>query len=113
MKINILGTEYDHEHSTVVMDGRLRDCDGYTDTFAKTIVLDRDMIDSNDIKTTSNPKAYTRKVLRHETIHAFFSESGLRDYSDDEVLVDWIAVQAPKMFKLWKEIGALDDGDTD
>ena len=27
--------------------------------------------------------------------HAFFAESGLSGYGDDEVLVDWIAKQMP------------------
>lgn len=30
-------------------------------------------------------------------IHAFFDESGLESYSDNEELVDWLAVQIPKI----------------
>ena len=38
-----------------------------------------------------------REVMRHEIIHAFFSEAGLDDYSDNEQLVNWLAIQIPKM----------------
>lgn len=38
-----------------------------------------------------------KEVIRHELVHAFFHESGLEQYSDDEVLVAWIAQQFPKI----------------
>ncbi len=47
------------------------------------------------------------KFLRHEVIHAFFSESGLDDYSSNEELVNWIAIQFPKMLQVFKEIEAI------
>lgn len=47
------------------------------------------------------------EVLRHELIHAFFNEVGLENYSNDEVLVDWMAKQFPKMIKAMESCGAL------
>lgn len=47
------------------------------------------------------------EVLRHEVIHAFFSESGLDDYSSNEELVNWIAIQFPKMLQVFKELEAI------
>ena len=48
--------------------------------------------------------------MRHEIIHAFLCESGLAENSDwatNEELVDWIAIQAPKLIKAWKDADAL------
>lgn len=47
------------------------------------------------------------KVFRHEIVHAFFGESGLKDYMHDETLVDWIAAQLPKMVKVMAQAGCL------
>ena len=51
-----------------------------------------------DINNVSDLSVYDNNVLRHEIIHAFLYESGLRNYSADETLVDWLAAQFPKMF---------------
>ena len=43
-------------------------------------------------------------------IHAFLHESGLAvnsDWAQNEEMVDWFALQAPKLFKAFKEAGAL------
>ena len=44
-----------------------------------------------------------KEIMRHELVHAFLSESGLDNYSSDEVLVQWMAAQLPKMFETMKE----------
>lgn len=52
-------------------------------------------------------KAYEAEVIRHELVHAFLYESGLDTQSTwarDEELVDWIAIQFPKMSKAFKSI---------
>ena len=46
-----------------------------------------------------------REVLRHELIHAFFSIAGLDGYSNDETLVDWLAVMYPRMTSAFKKAG--------
>ena len=53
--------------------------------------------------------------LRHEIVHAFLNESGMRDnavhcdfaWSKNEEMVDWFAIQGEKIYKAWKEAGAL------
>ena len=54
------------------------------------------------------------RVLRHELIHAFLSESGLADSSNgtgqdglatNEEMVDWFARMSPKIFNTYKELG--------
>lgn len=38
-----------------------------------------------------------KKIIRHELVHAFFMESGMTKYSEDETLVEWVASQFEKM----------------
>ena len=58
--------------------------------------------------------AYGRKVLRHEIIHAFLYESGLSCNSQEttawaanEEMVDWFAIQGPKIVRAWREAGPV------
>ena len=58
---------------------------------------------------------YRKKTLRHEIIHAFLNESGLSDSSNqfdgewakNEEMVDWFAIQAPKIFSAFKKMNIL------
>ena len=50
---------------------------------------------------------FIKKVKRHEIIHAYFHESGLKTYAENEELVDWMAWQFPKLLATFKEIDAL------
>lgn len=58
---------------------------------------------------------YTKSTLRHEITHAFLNESGLSDNANqyrhswaiNEEMVDWIAIQSPKIFKVFQELGLL------
>ena len=57
-----------------------------------------------------NVEDFEKKVLRHEIFHAFFGESGLRsssEYAEIEELIDWLAIQSPKIFKVFQELGIL------
>lgn len=55
-------------------------------------------------------------ALRHEIIHAYLNESGLRwdahtsnkPWAKNEEMIDWFAVQAPKIFKTYSELGVLE-----
>ena len=57
----------------------------------------------------NKPEELKNKVLRHEIVHAFFHESGCSEWTNDENLVEWIAIQVPKMAKAMKEAGAISD----
>jgi len=54
-------------------------------------------------------------TLRHELVHAFLNESGLmwnsftpdKAWAKNEEMVDWIAIQSPKLFKVFREVNAL------
>jgi hypothetical protein len=73
-KINVLGVMYEIiEDDGLINDGNDGVCDVYNE------------------------------VMRHELVHAFFYESGLCEYSDNEQLVDWIATQYDKLHKAFGE----------
>lgn len=111
MTVNILGTLYDVSMHLIEDDKSLTDCDGYTDTYSKIIVVKLD--EDGDIHDF---KRYRRKVLRHEIIHAFLYESGLSvnatssygAWAMNEEMVDFFAIQGEKIYKAWQEVGALD-----
>ena len=54
-----------------------------------------------------NMQGYENQVIRHEIVHAYFHEAGLMNYCYDERLVDWIALQLPKMTKSMEKLGCL------
>ncbi len=104
MKINVLGTEYEIEYKNVEDDKDLEENEAYTLHSSRKIVM----------SNRDRAKDFTNKILRHEIIHAFLYESGLdccsnRVYSwaDNEEMVDWFAIQSPKIFKIYKELDIL------
>lgn len=100
--INILGEEY----TIVVLSREELDTPNalaYTDSANRKIVLNRD----SDYEVT-NPEFHIKSTIRHEIVHAFLYESGLDTCSHapeawgrSEEIVDWIAIQSPKMCKVF------------
>ncbi len=118
MKINILGTEYTVTVKKYDEDETFerRSIDGYCDSWTKQIVVcDMSTYKRWEHEPTETAEAAQKETLRHEIVHAFFSESGLADSSNsvdcswakNEEMVDWIAIQGPKIYKAWQEAGAL------
>lgn len=106
-KINVLGTEYTLAESNESTDCRLVDHDGFCDTSTKECVIDEMKDASPDMKR--NLPEYKKSVKRHELIHAFLYESGLdvSSWAQNEEMVDWIAIQFPKLLKAFEEADAL------
>lgn len=119
MKINILGTTYRVRR---VKDGQDEFMDkmqygGYCDNVSREIVL-------LDLRTVPDWKNETpekigreeRRTLRHEIVHAFLNESGLQfnsfapegAWANNEEMVDWIALQGPKLVKAWAAAGCME-----
>ena len=112
--VNVLGTEYLIQFKNEEEDPELKNLSGYCANNTKEIVVHNsinyfeDKSDEwvvNDIKST----------IRHELIHAFFNESGLilsavfnSHWSKNEEMVDWLAVQSPKIFKVFQELDLLE-----
>ena len=61
---------------------------------------------TKEIFLTNDRSQELDMVLRHEIMHAFFYECGLMKYADDELLVDFIAMQFNKLKHL---MGAVDE----
>ncbi|HIT90135.1 MAG TPA: hypothetical protein IAC41_06935 [Candidatus Merdenecus merdavium] len=112
MKVNILGTEYaiyrEHEGENPKLEGK----DGYMDSSTKKIVV---AVFEEDQDTKKDLEYYAKAVMRHEIIHAFLFESGLDScsnnhfgaWSENEEMIDWIAIQSPKIFRAFQEVGCL------
>ena len=103
MKIDILGTEYELTKKNACDDVLLDTRTGYCDRTTKSIVVGKLRPEPGSNVDVSREE---KCVLRHEIIHAFLYESGLGDNSDwgtDETLVDWIAIQFPKMARAFDE----------
>ena len=107
MIVNILGTDYDVSYKHPSEDEMLNSCDGYCDRTSKTIVVTTKNTNFDDFES------YQKECLRHELIHAFMFESGLsgnwehKDYGHEETVVDWFAIQSPKIIKTFYECGVL------
>ncbi len=107
MTVNILGTRYAIHFKSPKEDETLNECDGYCDSSNHSIVV------TTKNGNLGNFEAYQKKCLRHEIVHAFMFESGLgcnwehKNYGQEETVVDWVAVQFPKMLEVFRKVGAL------
>lgn len=118
MKINILGTEYTIETHKISEDKLLLNnrWSGYCGEESKVIVVadmgEKEYFQDMDEKEQN---VYRNEILRHEIIHAFFKESGLSGNSNhfeeawakNEEMVDWIAIQFPKILEVFKQCECL------
>lgn len=111
-RVGILGTEYSvYGHVSRAYDPFLEQCDGYFDKTVKRIVV----AGAENECELADFEVYRKTNLRHELIHAFFYESGLDGNShwsngeDDhpEQTVEWMAIQFPKILKVFEETEAL------
>lgn len=116
MQVSILGCPYEVEYRYKADDLGLLDCDGYCDTSTKRIVVKKySEEDRKDPNSLGDLDAYKKKCTRHEIVHAFMYESGLSvnalDYEGawarNEEMVDWFAIQGPKIYAAWKAADCL------
>lgn len=118
MKISILGTEYEITKKRYDEDPAFEEnsFDGYCDEWAKKIVYcDMSTYAGWDKEPPDTVERAEKETLRHEIVHAFFNESGLSSsstrietpWAKHEEMVDWIAIQGPKIYEAWKAAGAL------
>ena len=79
------------------------------------VIADTDDKEYFEDLTEKEKEFYARKTLRHEITHAFFNESGLQSSANtydeawpkNEEMVDWFAIQSPKIFKVFQELDIL------
>lgn len=105
--INVLGTKYTIRESNENKDSVLVGKDGYCDTSVKLCVVDE--MNQNEPGMKKDLTEYKKSVKRHELIHAFLHESGLDvcSWAENEEMVDWIAIQFPKLKKAFEEANCL------
>lgn len=106
--VNVLGTDYEIKsnediYKTLIESQNTGECDMY----AKVISISPQEYIINDIREDVRKSVYNI-CMRHEILHAFFHEAGVDKYSADETLVDFIAMQFPKMKELFEEVGCDD-----
>ena len=113
--VNILGTEYQirfvekfperYQEFEETSDGL---CNFYNREIYVKNAKERDMTDEGYERSI-------KKTLRHEIYHAFLFESGLSSntygaygaWAEFEEMIDWNAIQSPKIFKIFKELDLL------
>ena len=116
MKIWILGVPYDCEYRLTDEDKNLEECDGYCDySIHRIVVKDYTEQERREPMSMADLEVYKRKCLRHEIVHAFLYESGLSVnaskvdcWATSEEIVDWIAIQGPKIYAAWQQAACLE-----
>lgn len=118
MKVDVLGVKY---HIIKVKSGQdeymeKMNFGGYCDSVVKRIVLlDLKTIPEWEKESEYRIKEQESTTLRHELIHAFLSESGLsynsfsaeKAWARNEEMVDWFAIQMPKLLNAFKAADCL------
>lgn len=117
-KVDVLGVTYTIKR---VCDGqdeymtKMHFC-GYCDADSKVIaVLDLRSVPEWKDEDQERIEIREKETLRHELIHAFLDESGLkwntfapeRAWAKNEEMIDWFAIQTPKLIKAFKEADCL------
>lgn len=111
--VNILGTEWNiiicKEEESELLDGKYRD--GCTDNSTRIIWI----CEKKEECELQDYEMWKKLSLRHEIFHAFLFESGLDSssfsmtdaWATNEEMVDWFAIQSPKIFKVFQELDIL------
>ena len=95
--ISILGELWKINFNVKIDD----DVDAQTNPHERVINVADDIADGVNVK----------RIIRHEIIHAFMFESGLgfnfehKPYGQDETMIDWFAIQYPKIKKVYAQLG--------
>lgn len=108
--VNILGTEYSIHKQSSKENPKLEDNYGICEQYSKEIILNTLEEEKQDVMCVENVEELEKKSLRHEIIHAYLGESGLRsssEWAENEEMVDWFAIQLPKIFKTFKELDVI------
>ena len=113
-RVNILGTTYKvYLNVPCHKDQQLDGLFGYTSFHDKRIVV-ADVRTVQGWESSSDEAAFDifAGTVRHEVIHAYLMESGLAGSSNsvnwwalNEEMVDWFAMQMPKLIKTFNELG--------
>lgn len=106
--ITVLGTDIQILFREEKNDPKLSNCVGYFDSSKQLIVI---KTLEPDERSLGDLERYQKEIMRHEIIHAFLHESGIdacssaaENWGTNEEMVDWFAIQSPKIFKAFQEM---------
>lgn len=110
----VLGTTYQILLKTQQEDADLAGKYGYIWYRMKQIVV-KDLYREWPDELIQIVETNTKECLRHEILHAFLFESGLAEsslqysngWAKNEEMVDWFALQSPKIFAAYQQVGCL------
>lgn len=114
--VKILGTNYKVQTNVPVSkDKDLVGRFGYCSSIDHRIVVaDLNTIDDWANESEEVKQKQINNTLRHEVVHAFLTESGLRGssvadvpWAVNEEMVDWFAMQFPKMITVFEQLGCI------
>lgn len=120
MKVDILGESYEVIKTKYGSEPAFKKhkINGYCDTLLKQIVC-CEMSTHKGWEKESEKFCQLQEqlTLRHEIVHAFLYESGLgvnsleckEGWATNEEMVDWIAIQGPKIYAAWLVAGAAQE----
>lgn len=112
--VKILGTKYKvYTNVPSFADNELVNRFGYISYGDHRIVVaDLNTVEGWRDESDAIKESQVRATLRHEVIHAFLAESGLRgnsvgmqSWALNEEMVDWFALQLPKMTEVFEQLG--------
>lgn len=109
-QLDILGTEYELQYQSMLEDTKLKNHVGYCEQYSKKIVVSDFEEEKKDDMCVEDVEKLQKSTLRHEIIHAFLGESGLRgcsEWAECEEMVDWFAIQHEKIHEAFRKAGAL------
>lgn len=110
--VEILGELWEIRTCSIKDDNRINEyTGGCCDKSTKEIIVnDLSHVSDDDPAALRNQEPIRDVFMRRELIHAFLSESGLQSnssWAENEEMVDWFAMQFPKMVTVFKKIGCL------
>ena len=112
--VEILGTKYKvYVDVPLSKDPALAGKFGYCSFLDhRIVVVDLNTVDNWKDESEEVKIRQKRGTIRHEIIHAFLAESGLwgssttvEPWALNEEMVDWFALQTPKIFKVFEQLG--------
>lgn len=118
MKIDVLGTKYNLRRVNYNQDEFIRKMNygGYCDNNTKEIVI-LNLRSTPDWAEAQEEiiQRMEKCTIRHELVHAFLNESGLqwnsfapdKAWAKNEEMVDWFAIQFPKMYEAFRLAGGI------
>ncbi|MBQ9625428.1 MAG: hypothetical protein IJR47_04890 [Clostridia bacterium] len=108
MKISVLGTEY-----TIFLESnnerfKKERIAGFAEFSTKEIHINK----AENLEP-ENKEQFIRETIRHELMHAFLYESGLdassiNNWATNEEMIDWFAIQSPKLQKAFEQANAAE-----